>query len=84
MNARAHHGKTRCVFLSNSGGVACILKLARTIADLAGSDAIETPHLAEAIQYRPRMGHRWLDTSGDVIAPTVSHGADWITRSGGT
>jgi predicted ATPase with chaperone activity len=42
----------------------CILKLARTIADLVGSDRIETVHLAcpllrvlrKAIEYRPR----WL------------------------
>ena len=32
-----------------------VLKLARTIADMAGSDQIGSPHLAEAIQYRQRV-----------------------------
>ena len=34
-----------------------VLKLGRTIADLAGVDDIQTVHLAEALQFRPR---RWV------------------------
>jgi magnesium chelatase family protein len=31
------------------------VKLARTIADLAGCEEIESVHLAEALQYRPKL-----------------------------
>jgi len=32
-----------------------VLKLARTIADLAGCENVQAGHLAEALQYRPKM-----------------------------
>jgi magnesium chelatase family protein len=36
-----------------------ILKVARTIADLAGADRVRLEHLSEAIQYRTTERHFW-------------------------
>ncbi|HEX5943818.1 MAG TPA: ATP-binding protein [Anaerolineales bacterium] len=39
----------------SAGAYHRILKLARTIADLAGCDEIQSVHLAEALQYPPKL-----------------------------
>jgi magnesium chelatase family protein len=44
-------------------GLTRVLRMARTIADLAGSDAVNKLHLSEALSYRQQPQGKWLDAA---------------------
>lgn len=48
------HAAERLPFTART--TATVLRVARTIADLAGKDCITPPYLAEALQYQRRVG----------------------------
>ena len=58
-NAKAYITQVAQHFAWSGRSTHRVLKIARTIADLADSLPIETQHIAEAVQYRrPVVGHR--------------------------
>ena len=56
-----------------------VLRVARTIADLANSESIDLSHLAEAIQYQPRDPYRGgsvADASTQPLSELFDSGPD--------
>lgn len=60
-----------------------VLKLAGAIVDLAESETIAAPHIAEALQYRPRVdvGEQAQDTER-LTELLACHGGSLVIRQG--
>ena len=54
-----------------------VLKLARTIADLAGSDNIQPVQLTEALQYRPKLMLGLLDIPNTTKGESKNKSSKW-------
>jgi len=60
-NGRSLLIKAQNRFRLSSRGIHRLLKVALTIADIAGADSIEAKHLAEALQYREQLANALPD-----------------------